>query len=364
MKKPKLPPGVRLSSGRYYRVQYLGMVDGKQKQKWHPLTRESDGMAALFRALAELGGKTNDSDRAVPARITAWLAQALPGLSMSEQKEVSRMAGEVSDVFKDFRTDQVQAKHILAFLQQWTLEGKLRAAQRYRDVLNKFFKWVILQGDRMDNPVDPVSVKAPPPRSRYMTDAEFLMIRDKLLGDTGHKAASGPMMQVYVDLLYLTGQSGNEIRTLRWAQVDEAAGVIHFERSKIKKKVNAKVDIPITAAIADALARAREIVRGRQKGKVASITPAFVVSTLDGVYYKAKGVSTAWERARERAGILDVTLKDLRAKHATDAKRLGYSDEEIGEGLAHADPSMTRVYLKQRMAKTGRVELSLPKAGS
>lgn len=364
MAKPKLPPGVRLSSGRYYRVQYLGMVDGKQKQKWHPLTKEAEGMAAMFRALAELGSQPSISDRAVPSRITEWLAQALPGLSMSEQKEISRMAGEVSEAFKAFRTDQAQAKHILAFLQQWTLEGKQRTAQRYRDVLNKFFKWVILQGDRMDNPVDPVSVKPPPPHNRYITDAEFLLIREKLLGDAGHKAASGPMMQVYVDLLYLTGQSGNEIRTLRWAQVDEQAGVIHFERSKVKKKVNAKVDWPITAAIAETLARAREIIRGRQKGKVATITPAFVVSTLGGATYTAHGVGTAWERARERAGILDATLKDLRAKHATDAKRLGYSDEEIGEGLAHADPSMTRVYLKQRMAKTGRVELSLPKAGS
>lgn len=166
MKKPKLPPGVRLSNGRYYRVQYLGMVDGKQKQKWHPLTRESEGMAAMFRALAEFGDQSPETDRAMPARITAWLAQALPGLSVSEQKDITRMAGEVSDGFKAFRTDQVQAKHVLQFLQQWTLENKLRTAQRYRDVLNKLFKWAILQGDRQDNPVDPVSVKAPPPRSR------------------------------------------------------------------------------------------------------------------------------------------------------------------------------------------------------
>lgn len=363
--KPKLPPGVRLKSGRYYRVQYVGMDNGKQKQRWHALTKEADGMGALFRALADLGAQVSASDMSVSSRITAWMAQALPGLSMSEQKEVARMAGEVSKAFSAFHTDQVQARHILQFVQQWSLNGKQRTAQRYRAMLGKFFRWVILQGDRPDNPVDPVSVKSPPPRSRYITNAEFLLIREKLLGECTHKAASGEMMQVYVDLLYLTGQSGNEIRTLRWGQVDEDAGVIHFERSKIKKKVNAMVDIPITAAIAEALARARKIVQIRQQqSKIARITPPYVVSTLDGSAYSAHGVGTAWERARDRAGIKDVTLKDIRAKHATDAKRLGYSDEDIGAGLAHADASMTRVYLKQRMTKIGRVDLVIPKATS
>lgn len=363
MAKPKLPPGVRLISGRYYRGRYMGMVDGKRKKKWIGLTRESDGLAALYRALAALENDIGNQDTRMTVRITAWLQQSLPGLSMSEQNETARMAGEVSEAFDTFHTSQVQAKHILLFLQQWSNKGKLRTAQRYRALLNKFFKWVIVQGDRQDNPVEPVSTKVPPPNTYYMTHDVFLAIRDKLLGDDSHKAASGEMMQCYVDLLYLTGQSGMEIRTLTWAQVDEEAGVIHFERSKIKKKTNAKVDVLITPEVAAVLAGAREIIRARQKkAKVARITPAYVITNLDGSTYSAHGVNTAWSRARERAKITDsgVTLKALRAKHATDAAEAGYSVEEISDGLTHAEPGMTRVYLKQKATRKSSIALPYP----
>ena len=45
--------------------------------------------------------------------------------------------------------------------------------------------------------------------------------------------------------------------------------------------------------------------------------------------------------------------------HATDAERAGHSVEEISQGLAHADASMTRTYLKQRVAKRGVVALKI-----
>lgn len=359
MPKPKLPPGVTIKGGRYYRVQYLGVVDGKRRQKWHMLSKVSEGLGALYAMLAAMSESPSGSDTAMPARIGLWLAHTLPGLSMSEQKEVERMAGTISDVFAHFHTHQVQAKHIFEFLNKWANAGKLRTAQRYRATFNKFFRWVIVQGDRQDNPVDPVSTKAPPPRTKYITDDEFMAIRHKLLGDDNHKAASGPMMQVYVDLLYLTGQSGNEIRTLRWSQIDEQAGVIRFVRSKVAKVANPNVEIPITAEIAAVLDRARAVIKKRQKGDVAQLTP-YVVSNLDGSAYSAHGVGTAWERARDRAGITGCTLKDLRAKHATDAEKAGYSVEDIGQGLAHTDAGMTRVYLKQRTTKRAKVALKLP----
>ena len=50
-------------------------------------------------------------------------------------------------------------------------------------------------------------------------------------------------------------------------------------------------------------------------------------------------------------------LEDL---HASDAKRAGYTDEEIQDALAHEDAGTTRIYLKQRMARKSRVALTLP----
>lgn len=323
----KLPPGVHLKDGRYYRVQYIGMVEGKRKKKWHPLTRASEGLAAMYRALADLEAQPAATNSSAPKRITAWLQQSLPGLSAAEQKEVIRMAGVISEAFAEFRIDQVQAKHLLQFLNQWTLDGKLRTAQRYRAQLAKFFRWCIVQGDRTDNPADPIRLKTPAKHDRYITDEEFLAIRDKLLGNDDHAAASGPMLQVFVDMLYLTGQRGQDVRLLRWAQVDEAAGVIRFKPSKTATSSGAKVDVPITPAIDAVLKQARTVSRSK-----ARISP-YVIHNLTGDAYSAHGVGTAWERARKRAGIEDATLKDLRAKHATDAKRAGYSDEDIQDSL-------------------------------
>lgn len=353
MAKPKHPPGVTVKSGRYYRVQSLP----GRKQKWHALTKVSDGLAALYLALAELDMDGTPKGDRMADRLGAWLKVALPGLSTSEQKETERMAGAITTAFDEFTVAQVQARHILEFLTvNFIAADKLRTAQRYRAVLSKFFRWAIVQGDRTDNPVDVIRLKAPQVRDRYITDDEFNAIRDALMiGEDGRPTSSGPMLQVFVDLCYLAGQRSTDIRLLRWSQVDESAGVIRFKPSKTAKSSAIKVNIPITPDIAAVLARAKDMMRAK-----ARLSP-YVVHTNDGGAYTAHGVGSAWERARKRAGIDGGTIKDLRAKHATDADRAGYAIEEIQESLAHEDTGTTRVYLKQRAAKTSRVYLTLPK---
>ncbi len=220
--------------------------------------------------------------------------------------------------------------------------------------MGKFFRWTIVQGYRQDNPLDPIRLKTPASRDRYITNAEFLQIRAKLLGNDGHATASGPMMQIFVDLLYLTGQRGTDIRLLGWSQIDEVEGFIKFKPTKTSGSSGAKVEVPITAAIAEVLARAKQLIKSK-----ARISP-YVIHNLEGSPYTAHGVGTAWERARNRAGIKDATLKDLRAKHATDAMKAGYSEAEIQDTLAHEDTGTTRIYLKQRMARVSKVDLALP----
>ena len=97
--------------------------------------------------------------------------------------------------------------------------------------------------------------------------------------------------------------------------------------------------------------------RARQLGAVKSL---YVVHTGRGQPYTANGIGSAWRRACARAGVKDATLKDIRAKAATDAKKAGYTRKEISVGLAHTGESMTEHYLRGRDAERSRVELSLP----
>ena len=70
------------------------------------------------------------------------------------------------------------------------------------------------------------------------------------------KVPTGPMMQCFIDLCYLTAQRSTEIRNLRWTAdprdpdgcswVDRAAGVIHFRPSKTEDSSGVSVDFKIT----------------------------------------------------------------------------------------------------------------------
>lgn len=337
--KAKHPTGCTVKNGRYYRAQYIGMDNGKRRYKWHALTRVSDGMPALYRALADMSQPVRST---MPARVDQWLASVMPGLGVLEQKEMSRKVRVVGKAFAEFDTAQVEARHVLQFVNHWQAQGKLRMAQSYRAMLRQFFKWCIVQGDRADNPVDAVNTKAPPPRSRYMTDDEFTAIRAHL----------SPMLQCFVDLLYLTGQRSKDVRELRWTQVGE---VIRFQPSKTMHSTAVKVDIPVTDEIASVLQRVKELMRD------ASRVSPYVIHQTTGAAYSQHGLNSAWDKARSKAGVSGCTMRDIRAKHATDAEKAGYSTDAIQQQLAHSDASMTRVYLKQRVTRKGTVSLKVPK---
>lgn len=57
------------------------------------------------------------------------------------------------------------------------------------------------------------------------------------------------------------------------------------------------------------------------------------------------------------------TLKDLRAKALTDAKKAGYSMPQLKVAAAHTDESMTDTYIKQREMPLSEVVLPLPPKG-
>lgn len=330
--------GITIKNGRYYRVQSLP----DRHQKWHALSRVDEGLPALYAALAALD--TTVPDDLAGEQIKRWLSVSLPGLSVSEQRETERMALTIAKAFAEFRLDQIQAKHVQAFLyENWIAKGKKRTAQRYRNVLNKIMKWSIVQGMRTDNPVEPVSVETPDSHDYYIPDSDFIAIRVHL----------SEMIRCFVDLCYLTGQRSTDIRLLRWTQIEN--GVIKFKPSKTKKSSGAKVDVPVTTAIQEVLDKVKGMMRDR-----ARVTP-FVIHSPDGTNYQATGLRAAWERAKKLAGVSGGTIKDIRAKHATDASKQGYTMEEIQGSLAHEDSSTTRVYLKQREAVLSVVKLTIPK---
>lgn len=355
---------IYIRRGKYQYFSSVPMINPKtgKATKWHILCHVEDGElkartildALLGKSSAEGGGdfsvwfpiyKTNVAKQRAtdtprdPARAKIWETGGKAQLSV---------LGVIEKAFADFDLVDITPSDVATFIDNW--EGR-RSAQNYRTHLIKFFAWAARKGLVNTNPAREVTVKKPPGRDVYITDEQYVAIRNALLiGKDGRKTPSGEMVQCYMDLLYLLYQRGTEIRLLKWSDIQP--GGILFKPTKTERSSAAKVLVPVGPDVEKVIARLRNIRKMRS---------VYLIHTQHGQPYTAHGISSAFERAAERASITGVTLKDIRAKAATDAARQGYTDEQIKTALAHADTSTTRGYIRTRTVPVSEVILSLPK---
>lgn len=354
---PNLPGRVYPSDGAYYWWPKGG--------KWIRLCKISEGETQMLSRLAEEKRKA-DASRGLgdtPVYVDKYVAAERD----AHREAAWPVYGEyVKVAFADVNVAQIDTAYVEQFLtEKWP--GKLAMQRVMRSFMSGFCRWCIRNRLMTDNPCLHIKLKKPKPRKAYISDEQFVAIREAMLIDkTGSRVPAGPMMQCFVDLCYLTVQRTTDIRMLRWSQVDEAAGVIHFVPSKTEDSSGATVDWPITPEIHAVLERARELGK-RPGGKVSRIqearTDRTVIQTLTGAVYGATGVRSAWDRACERAGIAGFTLRDIRAKALTDAKRAGYDIAALMVAGAHTDAKTTEIYIKQRETPLSQVHLRIPNTG-
>ncbi|KVT91914.1 integrase [Burkholderia ubonensis] len=266
--------------------------------------------------------------------------------------------------FRKVNVADVKPAHVNNWLKV-KYAGKLHMQRVMRAFLSGFFQWCIEKSRVDTNPCREVKLKKPKPRQTYITDAHFGAIRAAMLEVTYERngktitadVPTGPMMQCFIDLCYLTAQRSTEIRNLKWSDVDRQAGVIHFVPSKTEDSSGVRVDFKITPEIEAVLARIREI-DGRP-----SIGDMQVIHTRKGKRYAANTILKAWKVAAERAKLADLgyTVKDIRAKALTDGERAGYDVKALQVAAAHTSEKMTETYLKQRNVPIADVRLYVPK---
>lgn len=330
--------------------------------KWHslcPIDKGEDEARTLAKAIIEYN-KPQDYTGDLPIWLEKYCLATLKrrekdrpreaarvAIFEANNKEIRRICNTIKTQFTEFDVDQVLPVDVATFVDQW--EGQ-RMAQIYLSRLSDFFAWCARKGLRSDNPCREVKVEKPVKRTRYITDQEYYCIYDALLKDVNGKTVpSGAMVQCYVDLCYLLYQRTTEIRLLKWSDVKDDG--IYFKPTKTENSSGAKVFVPISPAVKDVLDRAKAI------GKIKSM---YVIHTMHGMPYQSSGLRTAWDRACKRAGIVDATLKDLRAKALTDAKKAGYQIEQLRIAAAHSDTNMTNEYIKRRETPVSEVILNLP----
>lgn len=255
----------------------------------------------------------------------------------------------IADKFADFDVAQVRGFDVAQFLARW--KGR-RSAQTYKTYLSLFFEWCISMHGLVDvNPAKQISVKPPRKRDVTMSDAQYHAIRDALLVDEdGKKVRNGEMVQCYMDLLYLLFQRGTDIRLMRVDEIKpEGIAIIP---TKTENSSGLGVMLPITPDIQRVLNRIKAISKMRS---------TFVIHTEHGQPYTASGLRSAFKRAAVRARVDGLTLKDIRSKASSDAKKQGYSLDQLQVTLAHTEKATTRGYIRGQELPVSTVAISLPK---
>ena len=222
--------------------------------------------------------------------------------------------------------DAVTREHVAAL--HLGLRETPRAANRALMVLSKMFSLAESWGlsPTGSNPCRFVVRYKEGKRERFLTAAEYRRVGRALASleaeqqVTAHAAAA-------LRLLMLTGCRRSEILTLRWDDVDHKSGELRLRHAKTGARM-----VPLTppaVAVLAGIARVRGnpwvFATGKRNRRLTHL-------------------SYAWYSVRDRAGLADVRIHDLRHSFASRALALGESLAMIGRLLGHTDAGSTARY--------------------
>jgi integrase len=198
-------------------------------------------------------------------------------------------------------------------------EQSVTRANRERTVLFEAFRLGIKRGHAKMNPVEFVQPHPETPRSRYVTDAEFMAVYQK----------APPIVQAAMLLAAVTGLRQGDILRLRRSDFSDAGLTVKTR----------KTGQPLVFAWTEGLRRAVLAAVGARE-----FVPMVLLSTQDGKPYTSDGFRTLWHKAIV-AAIPDkakrFTFNDLRAKagsESRDWRLLGHMDQRTFERVYNRLP--------------------------
>ena len=210
----------------------------------------------------------------------------------------------------------------------YRLRGTPHQANRVIRVLSKIFSlaeaWGVVPPGT--NPCKAVRLYKEGKRERFLKEDEYRRL-GRVLDEAQAEGSLGPHGIAAIRLLLLTGCRRDEIVTLRWDDVDRAAGELRLRETKTGARM-----IPLTPAVEEVLAGIPRVPGN----------PWVIAGAKAGSHMA--NVDKVWRRLRERAGLEDVRIHDLRHSYASRALALGESLTMIGRLLGHTKVGTTARY--------------------
>ena len=215
--------------------------------------------------------------------------------------------------------EQVAALH-------YRLRDTPRAANRVLQVLSQMFSLGEAWGLSPEggNPCRSVVKYKRRKRERFLTEQEYRRL-GRVLRALEAEGRMPAHAAAALRLLMLTGCRLNEILTLRWDDVDRTAGELRLREAKTGARMVPLTPTAVLAGITRVSGNPWVIAGGQPGGRLTHL-------------------SAYWYRVRERAGLGDVRIHDLRHSFASRALALGETLPVIGKLLGHSDIETTARY--------------------
>jgi len=278
--------------------------------------RRREGRTVAELADRHLEDHAKVKNKALTVReITRYLEGYIkPQLGKLRVEEVDRT--DIADLHQSLKDTPYQANRVLAVAStmfglaekwRWRADGTnpCRHVERFREVQ----------------------------RERFLSSEELGRLGDVLAAVEIESKSEGPRkgkewwsVVPAIRLLLFTGMRLSEVLTLRWEHVDLERGYLRLAESKTGAKP-VYLSLPAIELL-EALPRYESgwVIPGRKTGR------------------RLVGLQHAWERIRERAGLGDVRLHDLRHTFASEGAGLGEGLPMLGRLLGHHQASTTQRY--------------------
>lgn len=297
-----LPRCVYWKHGAYWHVQ---------KGKWTKLGVQLRDALAAYAALYEApgGGMSKLIDDA--------FTEIRRGLKPATVKQYTIAAERLKKMMTEFAPEQVQPVHAARIKK--ALASTPNMANRILSFARQVFDYALEEERVSSNPFVGIKRHNERKRTRLVSAAEYDLIY----------AQAGPRLQVILDLLRLTGQRITAV--LRIRRADLVGEGIRFPHHKTETKRIVKW----TAELREVTERAKTL-----NGNIRALT---LLHNRRGKAPDYSTVKIQWDKARKAAGVDDVTLHDLRALAATEAKKQGKNATEL---LGHTSEQQTKRYLR------------------
>jgi integrase len=227
---------------------------------------------------------------------------------------------------------------------------------KYRNTLTELFRFAILKGHRLENPVHVTYAKADVVKERQrMTLEQFQKMHSYV----------PEWMRIAMELALITLQGRHEICTMKYADIKE--GALFITREKTKKNEWAHLRIVITPELDSIIKRSREskivtpyIVHRR---------PVRVKDNKEKTHWSQVALNTftsEFRRLRDASEIFDSiprnerpTFHEIRALGSHLYEKAGYKTEYVQQLMAHGDAKMTEYYQSGHETKWVEVRAEL-----